>query len=355
MWKVGEKCEAKFGAQDKPFALAKWFPGEITRVLLDGGEVKACDVTFDDGDFEAHVPPKYLRLRKGVSLDGSRREHSAAEAASSPSSASDLIVSGKRKVRATTVMISGHAVKRQNMYDMEEGEGSVWDRELSSGGVYADPAFAARERSVPKPTAPPPKPKAPAAPRTQSAEEKERLRRNEQMRSAKEASAQARRRFLEPHRATLARFGAQLPPAPATSSATSAGGSGFVEDERVVPPEEIQVELRDYQKRGLRWLVGMQQCGVNAILADEMGLGKVRWPPHSPAARCLSRGGPSPLAVHVPPPPLPIASPLERPLPAESAVVLAACGCARCLCRRCRRLPSSRTSSLRRASKGRTW
>ena len=34
----------------------------------------------------------------------------------------------KRKIKPTTCVVDGFAVKRQNMYDMEEGEGSVWDR-----------------------------------------------------------------------------------------------------------------------------------------------------------------------------------------------------------------------------------
>ena len=101
------------------------------------------------------------------------------------------------------------------------------------------------------------------------------------MKAAKESGAHARRRFLEPHRAILERFGAKLPPADRLSSAggkttgnSPTGGIGGAEDSSVVPPKQIQVELRDYQQRGLRWLVGMHKCGTNAILADEMGLGK---------------------------------------------------------------------------------
>ena len=47
--------------------------------------------------------------------------------------------------------INGHQVKRQNMYDMEEGEGSVWDRELSG---KVDAAFQYRERTAPPPGSP---------------------------------------------------------------------------------------------------------------------------------------------------------------------------------------------------------
>ena len=33
-------------------------------------------------------------------------------------------------------------------------------------------------------------------------------------------------------------------------------------------------QLRDYQLKGLRWMVGLHDQGLNGILADEMGLGK---------------------------------------------------------------------------------
>lgn len=33
-------------------------------------------------------------------------------------------------------------------------------------------------------------------------------------------------------------------------------------------------EMRDYQVRGLNWMVSLYENGINGILADEMGLGK---------------------------------------------------------------------------------
>lgn len=33
-------------------------------------------------------------------------------------------------------------------------------------------------------------------------------------------------------------------------------------------------ELRDYQVRGLNWMISLFENGINGILADEMGLGK---------------------------------------------------------------------------------
>ena len=36
----------------------------------------------------------------------------------------------------------------------------------------------------------------------------------------------------------------------------------------------MQGEMRDYQLRGVRWLISLYQNGLNGILADQMGLGK---------------------------------------------------------------------------------
>lgn len=39
-------------------------------------------------------------------------------------------------------------------------------------------------------------------------------------------------------------------------------------------PKYINGEMRDYQIRGLNWLLSLYENGINGILADEMGLGK---------------------------------------------------------------------------------
>lgn len=39
-------------------------------------------------------------------------------------------------------------------------------------------------------------------------------------------------------------------------------------------PEFINGEMRDYQLRGLNWLITLYENGINGILGDEMGLGK---------------------------------------------------------------------------------
>ena len=40
------------------------------------------------------------------------------------------------------------------------------------------------------------------------------------------------------------------------------------------PPYIKNGEMRDYQIRGLNWMISLYENGINGILADEMGLGK---------------------------------------------------------------------------------
>lgn len=40
------------------------------------------------------------------------------------------------------------------------------------------------------------------------------------------------------------------------------------------PPYVKNGEMRDYQVRGLNWMISLYENGINGILADEMGLGK---------------------------------------------------------------------------------
>ncbi len=42
----------------------------------------------------------------------------------------------------------------------------------------------------------------------------------------------------------------------------------------VVPPEDLNARLRDYQRQGLAWLQFLREHGLAGVLADDMGLGK---------------------------------------------------------------------------------
>ncbi|NJR31500.1 DEAD/DEAH box helicase family protein [bacterium] len=45
-------------------------------------------------------------------------------------------------------------------------------------------------------------------------------------------------------------------------------------DVQVSQPSMLQAQLKEYQLKGLNWLVNLYEQGINGILADEMGLGK---------------------------------------------------------------------------------
>ncbi len=52
----------------------------------------------------------------------------------------------------------------------------------------------------------------------------------------------------------------------------------------------IEGELRQYQLKGVKWLISLYQNGLNGILADQMGLGKtVRAAASLPAPTCPMR------------------------------------------------------------------
>jgi hypothetical protein len=115
-------------------------------------------VLFDDGDSEDRVPLKFLRAPEkpipkadGIAASSRTRspKNSGAAAAADVTASSkiepetanettDASVTGeadekslgraKRKIKPTTCIVNGFSVKRQNMYDMEGGEASVWDR-----------------------------------------------------------------------------------------------------------------------------------------------------------------------------------------------------------------------------------
>ncbi|KAI5186166.1 chromatin-remodeling ATPase INO80 [Nematocida homosporus] len=61
----------------------------------------------------------------------------------------------------------------------------------------------------------------------------------------------------------------------------SGGGEAPVYNNSILPisqgvaiPSILRCTLKDYQKRGLEWLISLYDQGINGMLADEMGLGK---------------------------------------------------------------------------------
>ena len=56
-WEVGDRVRARYGARLHGPAGTKWFPGTISATHDDG----ACDVAYDDGDFETQVPAACIK------------------------------------------------------------------------------------------------------------------------------------------------------------------------------------------------------------------------------------------------------------------------------------------------------
>src|SRR5579859_1693498 len=50
--------------------------------------------------------------------------------------------------------------------------------------------------------------------------------------------------------------------------------TGLSELEQIPQPKMLSCQLKEYQLKGLNWLVNLYEQGINGILADEMGLGK---------------------------------------------------------------------------------
>lgn len=50
--------------------------------------------------------------------------------------------------------------------------------------------------------------------------------------------------------------------------------TGLNEAEQIPQPKMLHCQLKEYQLKGLNWLVNLYEQGINGILADEMGLGK---------------------------------------------------------------------------------
>ncbi|KIW76047.1 hypothetical protein Z517_10792 [Fonsecaea pedrosoi CBS 271.37] len=69
-------------------------------------------------------------------------------------------------------------------------------------------------------------------------------------------------------------FNAQDPMDAFDSSEMNFQNPTMAGDVQVSQPKMLQAQLKEYQLKGLNWLVNLYEQGINGILADEMGLGK---------------------------------------------------------------------------------
>ena len=66
----------------------------------------------------------------------------------------------------------------------------------------------------------------------------------------------------------------EVPGPPSLTGLRSLLGDDFEGIPSAALPDDLQAELRDYQRQGVDWLAFMRSTGLGALLADDMGLGK---------------------------------------------------------------------------------
>ena len=194
---------------------------------------------------------------------------------------------GKRKIKHLTVTINGDQVKLANNYTVT-GAHYVYDK--SKTGAYYRPTVREPEQKK--------KPATDAAPRVMNPILRALQERNHQVAAQKAITDARRDTFLRGHLSGLRPFisdkvaarlaSVALEPTVlgATVAAAAAGGGGGKMGNRSTkkkdgPPKLskqpsciVGTELRDYQLRGLNFLLDRHHHGVPMILGDEMGLGK---------------------------------------------------------------------------------
>ena len=179
-----------------------------------------------------------------------------------------------RKTKARVIMIDGEPVLRSNAYTMNDGEPSVFDKELGDGDA-ADAGrtqynFEAPKRKYTKSG----KPRKPYTKRQKTEEEAACGKHNREVAAAIELANSKRAAYLQRHAKALAPFVDQK-----VMDKIEAQAEAYVPSEKILAPvdnqpESIKAVLREYQLEGIRWLVRMFDDGCSCILADEMGLGK---------------------------------------------------------------------------------
>lgn len=169
--------------------------------------------------------------------------------------------SGRARV-STTIQIDGHTVKRQNNYSVTASD------YIFHEAPEADTTKVASSKKKAAPTAlqqqQPKKPK--VIPPAQMA----RTRHNQTVMAATQPKQSLRWAFLTKHRNRLEPF---VEPHVWTKLQGPADGQQQLPQQKpVAAPKMVQATLRDYQLRGLEFMVTMHRQNLSMILGDEMGL-----------------------------------------------------------------------------------
>jgi SWI/SNF-related matrix-associated actin-dependent regulator of chromatin subfamily A member 5 len=107
----------------------------------------AATAAVTHADVTAAPPPLSVYCVQGEDMR-SRAAHLTGAAAEAAARIAAMLHAPRARV-ATTVQVDGYAVRRENMYDMETGEPSVWEREAARpGGAAGAPPPQARASQV---------------------------------------------------------------------------------------------------------------------------------------------------------------------------------------------------------------
>ncbi|KAJ1617301.1 hypothetical protein T492DRAFT_893959 [Pavlovales sp. CCMP2436] len=157
---------------------------------------------------------------------------------------------GKRVLKSRLITVDGQQVLRLNNYDLEDGEPSVFDRELGDDEAEGTQRRVWQPRAEPAPKKAPTERKAPSAP---SVAERNRVSRNDVIKAEKErAGIRCRAVFQQTHKSLFEEFGGNIPEKSEALALLSEEDkeemeAELVEAKTLKQPEEILIEMRDYQ------------------------------------------------------------------------------------------------------------
>ncbi|GAX72787.1 hypothetical protein CEUSTIGMA_g243.t1 [Chlamydomonas eustigma] len=187
----------------------------------------------------------------------------------------------KRERKNRIVYVNGHPVLKENLYNIEDGEPSVFQKELNkdaSKNLLAQHGASLRpqKRAATKVPARPIKKPARASVKLDSMAIARKAH-NSMIKNEKSETEAARAVYL---RRQLGKIKAFITNQVAESIVVKGAAAEHkvaqlpVLDPVSEQPAEILGTMREYQLQGLAWMVRCFDHGINAILADEMGLGK---------------------------------------------------------------------------------
>ena len=171
------------------------------------------------------------------------------------SSMNDTVLPVKRKRKSRLVVVNGQSVFKANMYSMEEGEPSVWGKELDTNSDSESLIERERDDPVRK------KQVVRKSPGIVSSTQRNRLEHNNIIRLDKSKGLKRRQNFIRANWKLIKPFLTAGQPCP------SATNEVLCFPELTSQPFCLaNVTMRNYQLEGVNWLIRSYASGINVIL-----------------------------------------------------------------------------------------